>query len=183
MRKALLVVGIVLLVVVSVPAQEDDSHLVSVGINPFGWIWGSYKIEAAVPLGGLFEVGGQLNYFNTAQFVSLFNVEDTSGLPRSLTLGAVGRIFPAQTASGFFIGGRLMYLNISALGTDQSVNDMTAGIDIGWRFKWDLAGPLGMFFQTYFGVQRWVFAGDLQDTVGLAFPIIPSTGLHFGIYL
>ncbi len=168
-----------------VAAEENEKHLVSVGINPFGVIWGSYKLDFGVPIMGFLEVGGQANHFRGDQFANLFGIETASDWPTKTTLGAVVRLFPAKTASGFFIGGRLMYLNVNTRDPAvDPINDMTAGIDIGWRWKWELTKAFGMFFQTHFGIQRWIFSGDIQDTLGfLALPIMPSAGLHFGIYL
>lgn len=61
---------------------------------------------------------------------------------------------------------------------------LLAGIDIGSRWKWDLTDAFGMFFQMHFGIQRWVFSGDIQDLFGgLKLPFWPSAGLHFGVYL
>ena len=184
MRKPLVIL-ILVLCAVATPLAADDGeiHSVSVGINPLGWVYGSYKVDVGVPLGGLLEVGGQLNYLNTRQLVGLFafDLEDDSVIPLMLTVGPVLRIFPAQNAGGFFIGGRMMYLSISVPATGESVNDVTAGVDIGWRFKWDLRGPIGMFFQMHIGVQRWILSGDIGSTIGLAFPVLPTSGMHFGI--
>ena len=168
-----------------VAAEENEKHLVHVGINPFGVIYGSYKLDFGVPIAGFLEVGGQVNHFHGAQFANLVGSADPANWPNTTTLGAVVRIFPAKTASGFFIGGRLMYLNVNTRveGADP-INDMTAGIDIGTRWKWDLTKAFGMFFQMHFGIQRWVFSGDIQSAFGgLNLPFWPSAGLHFGIYL
>ncbi len=184
MRRSMLILVLVVCAVATPLAADDgDSHLVSVGINPFGWIWGSYRIDVGVPLGGLLEVGGQLNYFNFRQFSGLFGFDTDDGpSPMFLTMGPLLRVFPAQDAQGFFIGGRMMFLRVTSPEDDITVNDMTAGIDVGWRFKWDLQGPVGLFFQTSLGFQRWIFSGDIGETVGLVFPVWPNAGMHFGVH-
>ena len=182
MRKSVLIVLLIVCAVATpLTADDGDSHLVSLGINPLGWIWGSYRIDVGVPLGGLLEVGGQLNYFSFKQFVGLFpwaEPEDQE-LPSLLSAGPVLRVFPAQNAQGFFIGARMMFFRFAIPETNVSLNDMTAGIDVGWRFKWDLRGPVGLFFQTHLGVQRWLFTGDLDFW---PFPILPTAGMHFGVH-
>ncbi len=183
MRRSILVLLLAAMAAVTpLAAADGDTHSVSVGINPLGWVWGSYKIDVGVPLGGLLEIGGQLNYLNFRQLVGLFGV-DTEGepVPRFLTAGPLLRVFPAQNAQGFFIGARMMYLHISVPEADESVNDMTAGVDVGWRFTWDLQGPVGLFFQTHLGVQRWIFGGEIGETIGRAIPILPTSGMHFGV--
>lgn len=79
-----------------VAAEEDQKHLVHVGINPFGVIWGSYKLDFGVPIMGLLEVGGQVNHFRGDQFANLFGIETASDRPTRTTLGAVVRLFPAK---------------------------------------------------------------------------------------
>ena len=184
MRASGLLLCLILLAGV-VAAQEGEKHLVHVGINPFGVIWGSYKVEAGVPITGFLEVGAQMNHFSGAQFATLFGAETVADVPNRTTVGAVVRIFPARSASGFFIGGRLMYLNVNTRDPVlDSINDVTAGIDLGWRSKWQLTEGFGMFFQTYLGVQRGIFNSSVQSIFGLLnLPIAPSAGLHFGIYL
>ena len=189
MKKRWIIIFTVFLMVLSLTAfaEERDIHKISIGIHPFGPLWGVYKIDVGVPISGIFEVAGQLNYWSVEQFVGLWGVDpaELGDLPNFLTVGAIFRIFPSQEASGFFIGGRAMYLMVElpeSVGGD-SYSDMTAGIDLGWRFKWVFDAGWGMFFQTYIGVQRWIFqGGDFADTVGLAFPLWPTAGMHFGVH-
>jgi hypothetical protein len=168
-----------------VAADESENHLFHVGINPFGVIYGSYKLDFGVPILGFLEVGGKINHFRGQQFANLIGSETPEDAPTWTNIGAVVRVFPSKTASGFFIGGRIMYLNINPQDPlEASINDATFGIDIGWRWKWLFSGSFGMFFQTHFGIQRWVFTGDMESPLGaLNLPLWPSAGLHFGIFL
>jgi len=183
-NRILCVLTCLLLAAFAVNAQENESHLIHVGINPFGVIYGSYKLDAGVPIGGLLEIGAQVNHFRGEQFANLIGSDPTSVATRT-TAGFTVRIFPAKTASGFFIGGRLMYLNVDpADPLASTINDATAGIDLGWRWAWPIGQNFGMFFQTYLGVQRWIFSADIPPILGtLQLPIWPSAGLHFGIFL
>lgn len=173
-----------LFVATVVSAQETDAHLVHAGISPFGIIYGSYKLDVGVPLGGLLEVGGQITHFRGEQFANLVGNEPAD-TPSWTHAGATVRVFPAQNASGFFIGGRIMYLNVDPGDPlESTLNDAAVGIDLGWRWKWPLAGNIGMFFQTHFGVQRWIFSSGSPGLVGdIRLPIWPTAGVHFGVYL
>ena len=183
-RVVLVVLSIVLVSGTAV-AQQEGKHLVHVGINPFGVIWGQYKVDVGVPITGFVEAAGQINHFRGRQFANLVGSETPEDWPSTTSLGAVVRIFPGQNAAGFFLAGRLMYLNVNPADPAlDSVNDATAGIDLGWRWKWPLMDRFGMFFQTYFGIQRWVFSGDLQTLFGsFNLPFWPSAGLHFDLDL
>jgi hypothetical protein len=189
MKKKRLVFLTVFLMVLSLAAfaEERDIQTISVGIHPFGPLWGVYKVDIGVPINGILEVAGQINYWSVEQLVKLYGVDPTElgDMPNFLTAGVLLRVFPSQEASGFFIGGRAMYLMVKlpeAAGGD-SYSDMTAGVDLGWRFKWNFDAGWGMFFQTYVGIQRWIFrGGDFAETIGLAFPLWPTGGMHFGVH-
>jgi len=165
-------------------AEEGEPHNLSVGIHPFGPLWGSYKIDVGLPVTGLIEVGGQVNYFSFKQLAKMWNITGEE-FPDILNLGGIVRIFPSQEATGFFIGGRVMYLNVRppASSLEDPISDVTAGIDLGWRFKWHFEGGWGMFFQTYFGIQRWLLqGGEMQETIGIVLPIWPTAAMHFGVH-
>jgi hypothetical protein len=184
-KRWIIILTIVLLIAgMAASAEEGEKHTIGVGINPFGPLWGSYKIDVGIPVTGLIEVGAQVNYFSFRQMAKMWNITG-SDFPDILNVGGIVRIFPSQKAAGFFIGGRIMYLNVRppASSTDPPVNDATAGIDLGWRFKWHFAGGWGMYFQSYLGIQRWILSGgELQDTIGVFIPIWPSFGMHFGVH-
>ena len=164
-------------------AEEKKIHSIGIALNPFGPLYGMYRLEVGIPITGLIEVGAQLNYFSVNQFVKMYGAT-TVDMPSILTIGGIARLFPSEEVAGFFIGGRVMYINIIPGDTGiDPISDMTAGIDLGWRFKWIFEAGWGMYFQSYFGIQRWLFqGGDMESTVGIAFPIWPTIGLHFGFH-
>jgi hypothetical protein len=180
-----LIVSLLLLVLVGAGAfakQDVEKHTVHVGINPFSWIWGVYSGEVGAPLTGLIEVAAQFNYVNGKAQRKLFGL-DTDTYSQRLTAGPVVRLFPSQMATGFFVSGRVMYLNFKYVdaGGETTYNDVTAGIDIGWRYLWEFESGFGMFLQLYGGVERFFFNGDIGDDFG--FPILPVGGFHLGFHM
>jgi ABC-type glycerol-3-phosphate transport system substrate-binding protein len=182
-----LIVSLLLLVLVGAGAfakQDVEKHTVHVGINPFSWIYGAYKIEVGMPLTGFVELAAQFNYVDGEAQRKLIG-EDTDTYTKRLTGGAVVHLFPSQMATGFFISGRLMFLNFryvdKATSTDYTKQDMSAGIDMGWRYLWEFEGGWGMFLQFYGGIERFFFNGDIADDFG--FPILPVSGFHIGFHM
>jgi hypothetical protein len=180
-----LIVSLLLLVLVGAGAfakQDVEKHTVHVGLNPFSWIWGVYSGEVGIPLTGFIELAGQFNYVNGEAQRKILGL-DRDSYSKRFTGGAVVRLFPSQVATGFFISGRLMYLNfkfVDAGGTD-TYNDVTAGVDIGWRYLWEFEGDFGMYLQFYGGIERFFFNGEIGDDLGL--PIIPIGGFHIGFHM
>jgi hypothetical protein len=180
-----LIVSLLLLVLVGTGAfakQEVEKHTVHVGINPFSWIWGVYAGEVGVPLTGLIEVAAQFNYVNGKAQRKLFGI-DTDSYSQRLTVGPVVRLFPSQMATGFFVSGRVMYLhfNFVDVGIEHKYDDVTAGIDLGWRYLWEFESGYGMFLQFYGGIERFFFNGEIGDDIG--FPLLPVAGLHLGFHM
>ena len=185
-RLKLLVLCVAVLLVASVSAfakQNVEPHKFHIALNPFTWIWGAYRAEVGVPITGLLEVAGQIEYIDGKAFMELFQLEDWETYTQRLTVGPVIRLFPSLNNSGFFISGRLMYLNLVAvtLGIESGpYNDMTAGVDIGYRYKWDFPGKWGMNIQFYAGVDRYIFNGEISDEIN--FPLLPVSGFHIGFH-
>ena len=182
-RKSILacvLTGIFLLASGTAFAQEtSETHAAHVGINPFGWLYGAYRVEAGVPLNQYFEIAGQLNYFNAKQFRSLWGA-DTDNYNNRLTTGGVFRLFPGGESKGFFVSGRLMYLQFTHVedGIEDSTTDVSAGVDLGWRIKFSFDAPVGMFVQSFLGLERFILSGgDIGDYL----PILPVAGLHLGV--
>jgi hypothetical protein len=163
-------------------AEEGGKHLVHFGVNPFSWIWADYNFEVGVPLSGLLEVGASLDYWDFVAAAEIFGSDpvDAADNAKLFTVGAFVRVFPAKTASGFFIGGRVSYFHINSLVLPDSINDLMAGVDIGWRWKWPLSGNFGLFFQADVGIQRWI-SQDISAIWPL--PILPRGGLLFGVFI
>ena len=183
----LMIVSLLLLVLVGAGAfakQDVEKHIFHVGLNPFSWIWGVYAGEVGVPLTGLVEVAAQFNYVDGEAQRRLFGL-DTDIYSKRLTVGPVVRLFPSQMATGFFVSGRVMYLNFryvdENISKDETYNDVTAGIDIGWRYLWEFESGYGMFLQFYGGIERFFFNGDIGDDFG--FPILPVAGFHLGFHM
>jgi hypothetical protein len=86
-------------------------------------------------------------------------------------------------ATGFFVSGRLMYLNYKDVdgGTETIYNDVTAGVDIGWRYLWEFESGYGMYLQFYGGVERFFFNGEIADAFGI--PLLPVFGFHIGFHM
>jgi hypothetical protein len=180
-----LVVCLLLLVLVAAGAfakQDVEVHKVHVAINPFSWIWGAYTGEVGFPLSGLVEIAGQITYVNGKAQRRIFGL-DTDTYSQRLTVGPVVHIFPSEMATGFFVSGRLMYLHFKFvdLGVEDIYNDVSAGIDIGWRYIWEFESGYGMLLQFYGGLERFFFNGDIGDDFG--FPILPVAGFHIGFLM
>ena len=180
-----LILCLTLLVVASFSAfskQEVEKHTVHVGINPLSWIYGVWEGEVGMPITGVVEVNLQFSYVNGEAQRKLFNA-DTDTYTKRLTLGPVVRLFPGQNATGFFISGRLMFLHFKYVdeGSEETYNDATAGIDVGWRYLWEFEGGWGMYVQFYGGLERFFFNGEISDALG--FPILPVGGFHLGFHM
>ncbi len=180
-----LILCLTLLVVASFSAfskQEVEKHTFHVGLNPFSWIYGIYEGEVGMPITGVFEVALQFNYVDGEAQRKLVKA-DTSTYTNRLTMGPVVRLFPGQNATGFFVSGRLMFLNVKYVdgATEEKYNDATAGIDIGWRYLWEFEGDWGMYLQFYGGLERFFFQGEISDIVGI--PILPVFGFHLGFHM
>ena len=180
-----LIVSLLLLVLAGTGAfakQEVEKHTAHVGLNPFSWIYGVYSGEVGVPITGLFEVAVQFDYVDGLAQRKLVSA-DTDEYTKRLTVGPVVRLFPSQMATGFFISGRLMYLNFKYHdpGGDEAYDDVTAGIDIGWRYLWEFDSGWGMFLQFYGGIERFFFQGEIADLIG--FPILPVAGFQIGFHM
>jgi len=181
-----LIVSLMLLVLVGTGAfakQDVEKHTVHVGLNPFSWIWGVYRGEVGIPLTGFIEVAAQFDYVDGQTQREIFGM-DTTTYSKRLTAGPVIRLFPSQMATGFFISGRLMYLNFRFVdkgeGTDKTYDDVTAGIDLGWRYLWEFENGWGMYLQFYGGIERFFFNRDISEDF---FPILPVTGFHIGFHM
>ena len=180
---------IVLLIVVSLGAfakQTTEKHTVHFAINPFSWIYGVYNGEVGLPLTGLLEVAAQFNYWDGLAMAKLFSDDTdyyTDYYNQRLTVGPVLHVFPAQNATGFFVSARLMYLHFVNvdLGVKSTYNDVSAGVDLGWRYRWQFAKGGGMLLQFYGGVERFFFQGDIGNH--LILPIILVGGFHLGFLL
>ena len=184
-RTKLLIVTVVLMMLIAAGAfakQNVEVHTFHVGINPFSWIWSDIKAEVGFPITGIFEVAGQIHYVNGEKQRDLFGA-DTDEYSKRLTIGPVIRLFPSEMATGFFVSGRLMYLNFTyhdATG-DTTYNDLTAGVDIGWRYIWEFESGWGMFLQFYGGIERFILNGEIADDIG--FPLLPVAGFHLGFQM
>jgi hypothetical protein len=181
----LLVLCVALLLIASMGAfakQDVEPHKFHVALNPFSWIWGAYRAEVGMPITGLLEVAGQIEYLDREVVVDMFEFPwDT--YQKRLTIGPVVRLFPALNNSGFFISGRLMYMNLTVvtLGVEEGpFNDVTAGVDIGYRYKWDFPGHWGMNIQAYYGIERYFFNGEISDLIN--FPLLLVGGFHIGFH-
>ena len=199
-ERARLVVAILCLLVLGnvSPAAEPEVHRIHLGVSPFGVIWGMYRAEVGVPLSDIAEAAVQVNHFRGNQFAKMIGSAEPLHWPDTMSLGATLRVFPSKQPAGLFVAARLMYLHVekrepevvftreasSWTGRSTSlIHDATAGIDVGWRWKWPLTGRGGLVFQPSFGVQRWLLGGDLEQVFGkINLPVWPSSGLHFGIY-
>jgi hypothetical protein len=181
-----LVISLALLILVGGGAfakQDVEKHTFHVGINPFSWIYGSYKGEVGMPLSGLVELAGQFYYVDRGKQAAIYGA-DLDVYWKRLNAGLVVHLFPSQMATGFFISGRLTYLRFTWVdeiaATEDVYDDLTAGVDIGWRYIWEFDSGWGMFLQFYGGIERFFFNGEISDVF---FPILPVGGFQFGFLM
>jgi hypothetical protein len=162
--------------------QNVEKHTVHIGLNPFSWIFGVWNAEVGAPITGLVEVAGQVNYINGREVANIFG-GDVTVYPINLTLGGIVRLFPTLNATGFWVGARFMYLNYTWVdgATETTYNDMTAGVELGYRYLWDFPGGWGMFIQGYFGIERYFFHGEIADLTGI--PILLVGGMQLGFHM
>ncbi|MBN1698506.1 MAG: hypothetical protein JW881_13405 [Spirochaetales bacterium] len=176
-------------------AEENaglDPYNVSIAINPFSLIWGMYGIEVGIPVLNILEPTAYITFVDMFGMVRIISpdVEIPEGSSAWFVNAGVSiRFFPSQQYDSFFAGFRLtyIYLNLELEGSDVidtqlegSNSDIAVGFDLGWRWRWSFGGSMGMFVQTWIGMERYILQEGLTESLFVGLPIVPISALQIG---